>query len=50
MMDIGINTLTFWLNVGFIPIAVALLVLRWRTAKQIQQQERQRPAAAQPGS
>lgn len=34
MMDIGIDTHTFWLNVIFIPVAVALFVARWRIVRE----------------
>jgi len=46
MMDIGVDTHTFWLNVIFIPVAVALLVLRHRTLKQQEEQKQARGAEA----
>lgn len=33
MMEIGIDTHTFWLNVGFVPVALVLLYIRHRALK-----------------
>lgn len=33
MMEIGIGTHTFWLNLGFGIVAIALLVIRWRAMR-----------------
>jgi hypothetical protein len=30
MMSFGVDTHTFWLNVVFIPVGLALLYIRWR--------------------
>lgn len=47
MMSFGIDTHTFWLNIGFIPAAAILLYVRWRA---LRQQDRARGAATESGS
>jgi hypothetical protein len=50
MMEFGIATHTFWLNVAFVPVGIALLVLRWRTLNEKEKEQAQGESAAQPGS